>query len=173
MDFSSFMLGAMLEGGSSGGGGGGGIVPPHLNVYIFSPIISAQRGVDIISGESVDNAGNFSFVEKSAGYEGINFELSGLTSGTSYIVNFNFQFTTASFMSGYRTGYNIFATNISDYSGYPNWTENLDRDLLIHNHRVTFTATAATMYLSFNVCGLSDSGENYFNITDFYVEAGS
>lgn len=157
----------------AGGGGGGGVVPPHLNIYksIFSPVISAQNGVYIVSGELVDNAGNFTFREQSSGFEGINFELSGLTSGTSYVVNFDFQFTTAAFMNGYRVGYNIFSENESDYNVYNDWTENLDRDLLKHNHQVTFAATADTMYLSFNVCALNDSNTNYFNITNFYVEA--
>lgn len=159
----------------AGGGGGGGVVPPHLNIYqsTFSPIISAQNGVYIVSGELVDNAGDFSFVELQARFEGINFELSGLTSDTSYIVNFDFQFIENHcwFQNGYRTGVNVFATNKSDYDIYSGWTENIDRDYIVHNHQITFTAAGDTMYLSFNLCGLSDAYANHFNITNLYVEA--
>lgn len=159
----------------SGGGGGSHIVPPHMDVYTtsFSPVISAQNGVYLASGALVDNAGDFSFVESQAGFEGINFELSGLTAGTSYIVNFDFQFLeNRCWFIGteYRTGVNVFPTNKSDYDIYSGWTENLDRDYSVHNHQIAFTAASDKMYLSFNLCGLSDAYTNYFNIMSLYVE---
>lgn len=161
--------------GSGGGGGGSHIVPPHMDIYTttFSPVISAQNGIFLASGALVNNAGDFSFAEIQAGFEGINFELSGLTAGESYIVNFDFQFLeNRCWFAGtsYRTGVNVFPTNKSDYDIYGGWTENLDRDYSVHNHRITFTAASDKMYLSFNLCGLSDSYTNYFEIKNLYIE---
>ena len=171
------MQGMMLGGGSSGGGSGK-VVPPNLDVfeYTISPIISAANGVHLVSGDIENNAGNFSFSEAQAGYEGVNFELSGLTPGKSYIVNFDFQFLeNRCWFAGtnYRTGVNVFATNKSDYDIYSGWSENLDRDYGVHNHQITFIAAGNTMYLSFNVCGLSDAYTNYFNVSNFYVRETS
>ncbi len=167
MDFTSFMQGAMLGGGNSGGGGGGG-------TDIFTGVvISAAKGVSPITNSVENGIGSFSASESSAGYEGFNIALPNLTVGTSYTINFDFQYTDAAWFEGYRSGVRILGANYVDYEHWEDWPENIDRDLLKHNHQMTFTATAATMYLSFNVCGLSDARTNYFEITDFYVRETS
>ena len=179
MEFTSFMQGMMLGGGSGGSGGGSGtVVPPHLDIFQYSavtPKISAKIGVDYISGEVENNAVNMSLVEYQANYEGFNIEIPDLVVGSSYLINFDFQFTSANWFPSaqYRTGVNVWDTNNSIYSNWQQWTENIDRDLNKHNHQITFTATAETMYLSFNLCGCSDGSQNYFDITNFYVETGS
>ena len=159
------------------GGGGSGILPPHLDIFshVITPIISVARGVSILSGEIQNNACNLSFSEYSAGFEGFNIQIPTLTIGKSYIINFDFQFTQAIWFaaSSYRTGVKVFDTNYDSYNDTANWPENIDRDLLKHNHQITFTATAETMYLSFNLCGCADAATNYFEITDFYVQETS
>lgn len=155
----------------SGSGGGSHVLPPNLDIFILQPKISAQRGVYFIQGELENNAANLYFKEQSDGYEGINIEIPDLTIGSTYLINFDFQFTDAHWFPSnqYRTGVAVLNNNPVDYSSYGNWPENLDRDLLKHNHQLTFTATAETMYLSFNLCGCSDSSTNYFELTNFYV----
>ena len=153
--------------------GGSGSSSPYVDIYI-SAWISAANGITALTNSSVDNVGSLSFKEAQAGYEGFNIAMPNLTIGETYIVNFDFQFTDAEWFGAtqYRTGVNVWDTNYATYTDFTNWTENLDRDLNKHNHRITFTATETTMYLSFNVCGLSDRSQgNYFEITDLYVEA--
>ena len=58
-------------------------------------------------------------------------------------------------------------TSESNSSG--NSPGNIARDTIKHRHRLTFTATATAMYLSFNLCGCSDSYTNLFELTNFYV----
>ena len=147
----------------SGGGGGG--------TDIFTGvIISALAGVYPITNSADNGVGSFSASELQAGFEGFNIALSNLTVGTSYTINFDFQYTSASWQgTDYRSGVRIQDTNYSRYDYWAEWPENIDRDLLKHNHQITFTATATTMYLSFNVCALSDSSTNYFEITNLYI----
>ena len=149
--------------GAGGGGGGSDI--------FTGVIISALVGIYPITNSVVNNVGSFSASESQAGFEGFNIALPNLTVGETYTVNFDFQFTIAAWQQGYICGVKIYDTNYTGYTYYNDWPENLDRDLLKHNHQITFTATATTMYLSFNVCSLTDSSVNYFEITNLYVEA--
>lgn len=156
--------GAAITGTYTGGGGG---------LDVFNNVgIGAINGVCPIINSVVNNIGALSCSEAQAIYEGINIILPNLTVNASYIVNFDFQYTDAAFAgTSYMSGVKIRDTNYSDFANWTDWTENIDRDLLKHNHQMQFTATAATMFLSFNVCGLSDSRVNYFEITNLYVEA--
>lgn len=154
--------GAAITGTYQGGGG---------SDIFTGVVISALNGVYPITNSVVNNVGSLSASESSAGFEGFNIALPNLTVGTTYTINFDFQYTDAEWMGSYRSGVKIRDTNYSDFTNWTDWTENIDRDLLKHNHQMTFTATAATMYLSFNVCGLSDARTNYFEISDLYVEA--
>ena len=144
---------------------------PYINIF-NSVLISASNGITVLTNSSVNNVGSLSLREAPAGYEGFNVALPGLTVGASYVVNFDFQYTDAEWFANlqYRSGVNVWDTNYAAYTDYTHWTENLDRDLNKHNHRITFTATETTMYLSFNVCGLTDGRINYFEITDLFVE---
>ena len=145
----------------SGGGGGADI--------FTGVVISAAQGVRPITNSVVNNVGSFSASESSAGFEGFNIALPNLTVGTNYTINFDFQYTNAVWFEGYRSGVKIWDTNYVDYNYFVEWPENIDRDLLKHNHQISFTATATTMYLSFNVCALHDSNVNYFEITNLYI----
>ncbi|MBQ9383557.1 MAG: hypothetical protein IJT87_04920 [Ruminiclostridium sp.] len=158
--------GQLITGTGSGGGGG------YVNIFPSVCMISASNGVTVLANSSSDNVGSLSLREAQAGYEGFNIALPGLTVGTIYAVNFDFQYTDAEWFANmqYRSGVNVWDTNYAAYTDYTHWTENLDRDLNKHNHRITFTATETTMYLSFNVCGLADGRINYFEITDLFVE---
>ena len=150
------------------GAGGGGGDSGYINGGIT---ISALVGVYPITNSVENGVGSFSASELQANYEGFNIALQNLTVGTSYTVNFDFQYTDAAwYADNYRSGFNVWNTNRSNYQNWTDWTENIDRDLLKHNHQMTFTATATTMYVSFNVCALSDTRLNYFEITDFYVQ---
>lgn len=132
------------------------------------------NGVNVISSSITDHVGSASMSEASAGYEGFNVALQNLTIGNSYKLYFTFQVTSGQWFPNmqYRFGYMISDTNRSDYSNYTQWNENLTRDLTEHSYVVDFTATAATMYLSFNICGFSDSVTNYFTISGLKVEGG-
>ena len=145
----------------SGGGGGADI--------FTGVVISAANGVHPITNSAENGIGSFSASESSAGFEGFNIALPNLTVGTSYTINFDFQYADAVWMENYRSGVRIWDTNRSDYDHWQDWPENIDRDLLKHNHQITFTATATTMYLSFNVCALHDGTVNYFEITNLYI----
>lgn len=148
--------------GSGGGGGETGI--------FTGVIISALTGIYPITNSVTDNVGSFSASESQAGYEGFNIALPNLTVGTNYTVNFDFQYTSASWQeTRYRSGVKLLDTNYTGYDYWADWPENIDRDLLKHNHQMSFTATAATMYLSFNMSALSDSNVNYFEITNLYI----
>ena len=147
--------------GSGGGGGGADI--------FTGVVISAATGVSPITNSVEKGIGSFSASESSAGFEGFNIALPNLTVGTTYTINFDFQYTNAMWFEGYRSGVRISGTNYVDYEHWGDWPENIDRDLLKHNHQITFTATATTMYLSFNVCALHDSNVNYFEITTLYI----
>ena len=46
---------------------------------------------------------------------------------------------------------------------------NIARDTVKHRHRITFTATATTMYLSFNLCGCSDNYRSKFDIKNLQL----
>lgn len=153
------------------GNNGNGSFSPYVDIFNFAGI-TAQNGVTVTTNEVINNVCNLSCVEVQAGFEGINIAMPNLRIGTSYIVNFDFQYTDAGwFVGSWVSGVAIFDTNYSDYQQTSNWTENLDRDSVKHSHSMSFTATATTMYLSFNVCALSDSRTNYFEITNLYVEA--
>lgn len=61
----------------------------------------------------------------------------------------------------------ILWTSESNSSG--NSPGNIARDLNKYRHRITFTATATTMYLSFNLCGCSDSYRSKFDIKNLQL----
>lgn len=136
--------------------------------------LAYSNGVNVISSSITDHIGTTSMSEASAGYEGFNIALQNLTIGNSYKLYFTFQVTSGQWFANmqYRFGYMISDTNRTDYSNYTQWNENLTRDLAEHSYVVDFTATAATMYLSFNICGFSDSVTNYFTISGLKVESG-
>ena len=136
--------------------------------------LSNGNGVNVLSSSITDHVGTASMSEASAGYEGFNIALQNLTSGKSYKLYFTFQVTSGQWFSNmqYRFGYMVSSSNRSDYSIYTNWNENLPRDLDAHSYTVDFTASAPTMYLSFNVCGFSDSVTNFFTISGLKVESG-
>lgn len=156
-----------------GGGGGGEIVDIFNGASTVS--LASYNGITLISSSVTDSVGTASMSEWSNGYEGFNIALQNLVLGKTYTLNFKFQVTSGQWFSNlqYRFGYMITATNRSDYSNYTQWGENLDRDLLEHSHSVEFVATATTMYLSFNLCGFSDSVTNYYTISELCVTTAS
>ena len=161
-----------------GSGGESHVLPPNLDIFTYvgvQPIITNANGVYFIQGELENNAVNLRFKEQQANFEGINIGIPDLTIGSTYLINFDFQFTDAHWFNigNYRTGVTTWNNDYAAYNDYTAWPENIDRDLLKHNHQITFTATAETMYLSFNLCGCSDSYINYFEMTDFYVRETS
>lgn len=152
----------------------------NVNIDIFNNASAITllniNGINLVNSSiNANYVGNLEAYEASAGYEGFNIALYNLTVGDSYTLNFDFQFTSAQFfVDNYRTGYMITNTAKYDYDNWTSWTEdNIDRDLILHNHSITFTATATTMYIAFNLCGCSDNVQNYFTITNLYCESNS
>lgn len=128
------------------------------------------NGITLQESSVSEKVGTLSAYEYSAGFEGFNIALKNLTVGHTYKLEFDFQFTSAQFIGNdYRCAYLISATQKTNYSDYTQWVENLSRDLAKHHHSVQFTASATTMYVAFNLCGCSDSVNNYFTMSDIYV----
>lgn len=158
----------------------GGGEPPapssHVNIFNSASTISfsGYNGADILYSQVTSNVGVIVGDEWSNGYEGFNIALNNLEVGHTYTLNFDFQFINANFFGAgeFRTGYAILDTNDTYYEGWNTgtWTENLDRDLNKHTHSETFTATATTMYLSFNVCGCSDYQTNFYAVSNIYAD---
>ena len=153
------------------------IEPPNINIcyYTAYPFLGQRNGVYIESCYINNNMANIALSEMQAGFEGINFKFPNLKIGSNYLINFNIQFLEDQcwWMGGnnpYVAGYKLSPTDIPNYTDFGTWPNNIDRDYYIHNHQLTFTASQDIMYLSFNICALSDAYVNYFNITDFYVK---
>lgn len=145
----------------------------YIDIFDESTTISfsASNGCTVRGSFVDDKVGTVVGSETSNGYEGFNIALKNLESGKTYKLNFNFSFIDSEFFSAYKTGYDIFATNRSDYDNYSSaWTNLLTRDNSSHNYQKQFSATATTMYLSFNVCGLADYGTNFFIISNMFVQ---
>lgn len=156
--------------------GGGGGTSTKVDIFDGASTITPTHSVGItVSTSSVsDMTGAISGSEWSDGYEGFNIALKNLTVGEGYMINFNFQFSNTAFFEGmYRVGYLLNSSNRTDYDDYTKWEDNLDRDLVSHRHKVSFVASASTMYLCFNLCGCSDGQTNYWSISDFYVKTAS
>ena len=125
------------------------------------------NGITTVSSSVTNGVGTLSAYEYSAGHEGFNIALENLTIGHTYNLDFDFQFTSAQFIgTDYRCAYIISQNVKSDYDNYTSWTENLPRDLANHHHSVSFTATATTMHIAFNLDGCSDSVNNYFTMSN-------
>lgn len=155
--------------------GSSGLKPAEfVDIFNGASTITATQtaGVTLLNSSIINNIGEVDGSEWSAGYEGFNIALTNLVIGDNYILNFDFKFRSADWFSGgqYRTGYALFVTDKHDYNNYTDWAENLPRDTASHGHRQQFTATATTMYLSFNLCGCADYLTNFWSISNFYVE---
>lgn len=156
-----------------GGGGGGGGYTELVDIFNGGSAVAltSPNGVTVDTSSVTDFVGTATLTESSAGYEGFNIALQNLVIGENYQLRFTFQCTSASWFTNYqyKFGYLLVDNVKSNYNNYQQWSENLPRDLLSHPYIIEFQATATTMYLSFNVCGFSDSGTNYFTISDLKV----
>lgn len=154
-------------------GGGGGGYTELVDIFNGGSAVTltSPNGVTVDTSSVTDFIGSATLSESSAGYEGFNIALQNLVVDEDYQLRFTFQCTSASWFNNYqyRFGYLLVDSVKSNYNNYQQWSENLPRDLLSHSYIVEFKATATTMYLSFNVCGFSDSVTNYFTISDLKV----
>ena len=166
------VMGVKFNGMTAGGGGGSTIELVDIFNGASDITPTYTNGVTVTTSSVTSNVGAMSCSEWSNGYEGFNIALSNLTVGEVYTLNFDFQFTNADYFAynAYRTGFQLFAVDNRNYELYNTWPANLHRDNGLHNHKKKFTATASTMYLSFNLCGCSDNRTNYFEITNLYVQ---
>lgn len=148
----------------------------HIDIFNRASTItpSGSNGVSKIYSKVESNTGIISCIEYQAGYEGMNIALNNLEVGHTYTVNFDLAFVECAYWDAptYRCGYAVLDTNDTYYENWENgpWSENLTRDSSEHHYSSTFTATSTTMYLSFNLCGLSDYQTNSFYINNIYVD---
>lgn len=153
-------------------GGGGSDEPQKIDMFDGASTITptASNGITISTSSVSNMVGAISGSEWSNGYEGFNIAVKNLTIGKNYVLKFDWKFTnTAYFVGQYVVGYKLFANNKSNYDDWGAWDENLDRDDNVHTHTLSFQATAATMYLCFNLCGCSDGQVNYWAISNMYL----
>lgn len=146
------------------------------HVDIFSAVqIAWTDGVTVLTNSASGQVGEVTCLETSTQFEGFNIAMPNLEVNANYTLKFNFQFTDADWFSGgqYMCGVKIYDTNYYAYSNYTDWTNNLDRDLLEHSHTINFTATASTMYIAINLCGLLDGRNNYFTMSDIHVDVAA
>lgn len=153
-------------------GGGGSDEPQKIDMFDGASTITptASNGITVSTSSVSNMVGAISGSEWSNGYEGFNIAVKNLSIGKDYILRFDWKFTnTAYFVGQYVVGFKLFTTNKSNYDDWRKWDENLDRDDLIHSHKLSFQATATTMYLCFNLCGCSDGQVNYWDISNLYL----
>ena len=109
------------------------------------------------------------FSESQAGYEGFVIELN-VTSGKTYIVEFDYQNISVAYWEGnYVIGWILEETARTNYQDWGKWNNNIQRDNNLHHHASAIVANSSHIYMNFNVCGYSDSGTNTVQITNLKV----
>lgn len=131
-------------------------------------------GLFIIDGtEVINDDGSISFdlirPYGDQGYDGIDFQISRLTTGKNYELSLDFQQFEGGWMSGYGFGWKLKTTKSTGYTDYSTYPANLNRDMSVQHISTTFTATQENMYLAFNLCSLQDTAVNKIHITNYNV----
>lgn len=162
------------------GGGGGDIKRTFISSDVKSQTIQGiqlnpwsspfdiinPNGVTIISS-NVDNNGTLDIYcsEAQAGYEGFNIAMNDLIIGKLYRLDFDTLFDGVAWWTNpdYWCGYDIGAVPANNYETQLNYN-NLDRTTTQTSYSQNFVATNTTMYVRFNVCGMSDNQTNTFNL---------
>lgn len=152
----------------SGGGGSEQINPFPSGASTISLYNSNGVSVTYSSIDS-DGTGSLNLTESSAGYEGMVIELN-VTENKIYKVEFDYQNIDAQYFIGqYMIGWLLENTPRTDYTQYTQWTNDIDRDNLVHHHTKVLLATGNKIYMNFNMCGYSDGYSNKIQITNLKV----
>lgn len=136
------------------------IIPIQFTHYVNFDEHSVNNGIGKLAGWKSEN-----------NYEGFDIPLSNLIIDKEYYLSFSYKFSSY-FRSDWYVGCRINENPSTRYQDYQNnsWANNnnLIRDTAYNHFNLTFTATAQTMYLQFNFCGLggTDENANFFDITD-------
>ena len=139
-------------------------------------IASIQRLMTYLN-TAVDDVGTVGLMVNNGGETGINFALDNLTVGKNYDVFFNFDCqdevtypaSIAPFPAG-AWGFVVEPRQRTDYLNYAAWPENIKRDTHKQACKVTFTATASTMYLAFNLSAVNGATNNMLISNLFVLE---
>jgi hypothetical protein len=135
-----------------------------------------QNGIVIQSSDVLNGVASAGGYEYSAGYEGFNILLGNLDEDSIYVVSFDFQTISGAWNGDYYVfGYRIYPNAYTSYpyynkasAKYDMWDE-MERDLEKHSYVMPFVALKESMYLVFAFPNYSDSGRNYFEITNLKV----
>lgn len=123
-----------------------------------------------INSSSIDTNGTLEvdFDEAQAGYEGMVIELN-TTPGHIYKVEFDYQNISAQYFSGYVLGWLLENSARTNYDDWEKWSNNIERDTILHHYENVIIATGNKIYVNFNLCGYSDGTTNNAQITNFKV----
>lgn len=152
---------------------------PKTDIDAFGDTVTFLNHVGVIIQNSSVTSGVASAdgYEYSAGYEGFNVLLTNLEVDSKYVVTFDFQVTSGSWINDYQFvfGYRIYPHAYTSYPSYNKanarqdlWVD-LPQDLDKHSHAMPFVALDTSMYLIFAFPSFSDSARNYFEITNMKV----
>lgn len=141
-------------------------------VDVFHGNISAHHvnGVEITSSSVDDAVAEMQVREWSAGHEGFQVKLIGFEVGKVYRLSFDLQFLDTTFLSNYCVGFKVEQYAVTAYDTYANWPNNITRDLNEHHYSWVFEPSKETMYLSFELDGLTDRSNNTLKIWNLMVE---
>ena len=133
---------------------------------------SHSNGITIEDQSFSDNKLNLHCSETSSGFEGFTIALQNLTIDDSYTVTFDFNSIGYYYTSDYDHlfGFTISDSPVLDYeNSYDSSYTSLNKTEDFVSYSKSFTATASTMYMIFNVAGYSDSITNSFHINNLSV----